>query len=319
VGPTGCSGTDTVSLEVIPIPVVALGEDTLLCGSVQLVLTSGYPAVNTTWQDGSQAATFTVTGPGVYSVTVDVQGCTGYASIMVSVGELPYLSMPGDTLLCDASSVLLTAQAASGDVVIWQDGSSGPSYLAQGSGVFTASVGNACGTVSDSVRVSVAAPFMVPDRYLVCFGESARIDWADQVVSVAWSNGSVEVDLQLPEGGYTYTAVDASGCQREGAVLVYSDNEADGTSYIPNVFTPNGDGLNELFTVVGADRAGFSMEIFNRWGELLFETNDPDQGWNGQYDGSDAPDGTYIYVVQYSATCGERGSVNTIGHVTLLR
>ena len=136
---------------------------------------------------------------------------------------------------------------------------------------------------------------------------------------MTWGNGSYELVQQLHEGGYTYTALDNYGCAREGEVLVYSDPEADGISYVPNVFTPNGDGLNEVFEVVGGERAGFSMEIFNRWGELLFGTNDPDQGWNGKYNGGDAPDGTYVYVVRHSAICGERGSVNTIGHVTLLR
>jgi gliding motility-associated-like protein len=319
VGPSGCGGSDTINVEVIPLPIVELGQDTVLCESQVHVLSSGYPAANSTWQDGGLASTFTVTGPGEFHVVVDIQGCTDSDTISIAMDSLPSLTLPSDTVLCGASTFLLTASATFGDTIVWQDGSAGSTYLVPGAGVFIASVTNSCGRVTDSIHVSVAPPVLLPERYLVCFGDLARMDWSHHLDAISWSNGLSGTDLELPEGQYSYVAVDTNGCLREGDLLIYSDPVADGTSFIPNTFTPNGDGVNDLFAVPGVYRSGFSLEIYNRWGELLYETQDPVQGWNGYCKGSAAPDGTYIYHVKFKADCKGQHLVSTVGHVTLLR
>ncbi len=72
------------------------------------------------------------------------------------------------------------------------------------------------------------------------------------------------------------------------------------TVYIPNVFTPDGDGLNDVFNVkgIGISEKDFLMRIFNRWGMLIFETEDIHEGWNGVYNGKICQDGEYIYYIQ---------------------
>jgi gliding motility-associated-like protein len=67
---------------------------------------------------------------------------------------------------------------------------------------------------------------------------------------------------------------------------------------IPTVFTPNSDGMNDVFNIVGTDITGLEMQIYNRWGQLLFETNQINEGWNGRTTaGNIAPDGTYFYII----------------------
>ncbi len=93
------------------------------------------------------------------------------------------------------------------------------------------------------------------------------------------------------------------------------------TLVMPNAFTPNNDGLNDDFRGYGFIDAisNYKMTIWNRWGELIFETDDPLKGWNGSKnnDGHDSPQGVYVYQIEYLAPRGESKKLK--GHVTLVR
>jgi gliding motility-associated-like protein len=78
------------------------------------------------------------------------------------------------------------------------------------------------------------------------------------------------------------------------------------TLYIPNTFTPNGDGLNDTFGVSGEAIKEFTMQIFNRWGRLIYETADPNKRWDGKQDGEMALTGTYVYRITASGPTGTR-------------
>lgn len=109
------------------------------------------------------------------------------------------------------------------------------------------------------------------------------------------------------------------GCR--DTMIQYIDVVPEFRYFIPNAFTPNLDGLNDLFYGVGffENISSFRMVILNRWGELIFETNSPDEGWNGQkYNtGKPSPGGVYIYKVKLTGARGE--VVELDGFVTLVR
>lgn len=93
------------------------------------------------------------------------------------------------------------------------------------------------------------------------------------------------------------------------------------TLFVPNTFTPlNADGLNDIFTVKGINFNEFNMLIFNRWGEKIYETNDPSLGWDGKYKGQDCKADTYIYKISYKFLHGsQRGVAKSLaGHVIIL-
>jgi gliding motility-associated-like protein len=93
-----------------------------------------------------------------------------------------------------------------------------------------------------------------------------------------------------------------------------------GTSlYIPNTFTPNHDGLNDRFLAYGDGIMTFDMKIFNRWGELIFETSDPTWGWDGQYKGTMVENDVYVYVIKFSSLCTGGAQLRQIGHVLVRR
>jgi len=90
--------------------------------------------------------------------------------------------------------------------------------------------------------------------------------------------------------------------------------------FIPNTFTPNGDGMNDTFCVkgLGAKTEGFSMEVYNRWGELIYSTKDITKGWDGTFKGLNVQNGVYVYVVKALGANGE-GKKEFKGHVSLLK
>ena len=91
--------------------------------------------------------------------------------------------------------------------------------------------------------------------------------------------------------------------------------------WVPNVFTPNGDGTNEIFKPVTTEIQKLTMYIYNRWGEMIFETSDINGGWDGKFHGNDVPTGVYFWLIRYNEN---RSSAQNIekeikGSVTLLR
>jgi gliding motility-associated-like protein len=97
------------------------------------------------------------------------------------------------------------------------------------------------------------------------------------------------------------------------------DNDAteDFALYIPNSFTPNNDGLNDLFTVYGHGIREFEMSIYSRWGDMLYTGNENSKGWNGTFKNIPCGQATYIYIIEYVTLAGFRDTKK--GHLTIIR
>lgn len=76
--------------------------------------------------------------------------------------------------------------------------------------------------------------------------------------------------------------------------------------YVPNTFTPNGDGINDTFGITGEAVKSFSMQIFNRWGQLLFESDNTELKWDGTFQGEPVPQGSYAYKITASGNSGKQ-------------
>ncbi len=138
--------------------------------------------------------------------------------------------------------------------------------------------------------------------------------------------------LYTTPGSYvmTLTAIDTT-CNKTGTLtqtITVSDNVIDGNVYIPNVFTPNGDGLNEKFRLSYSNYASvdamefmqtYEILIYNRWGRLVFESTSPTNVWNGVIDNDDATEGVYYYILTYQRECLDPEPIKTVGYVTVLR
>jgi len=110
---------------------------------------------------------------------------------------------------------------------------------------------------------------------------------------------------------------DTLGCVGEDCLMVRLV-EPSGGLYIPNAFTPNGDGLNDVWTVYPAGGVEvLRVRVYDRWGELVYESGGGVVGWDGRFRGEEAPAGVYVYVVEYRD--GEGRLLRRAGDVTLVR
>ena len=136
--------------------------------------------------------------------------------------------------------------------------------------------------------------------------------------SILWSTGSEEesISVSLP-GEYTFTAIDQYGCSFLDTVVVTHLATTDGEAIIPNVFSPNGDGKNDVFEVRGLGVQEFSMEVYNRWGQLVFTTSKLHDGWDGRLGGREQPSGTYVWMAEGVSNTGK--VITKKGVVTLIR
>jgi gliding motility-associated-like protein len=122
----------------------------------------------------------------------------------------------------------------------------------------------------------------------------------------------------------TLVASTPMGCTDTATSVIIFEEET--IYYIPNTFTPDGDMFNQTFQPVftsGFDPYNFSLYIYNRWGELIFESHDADQGWDGTYGAGSknvgiVPDGIYTWKVEFKPKNNDNKFVD-IGHVTVIR
>lgn len=114
---------------------------------------------------------------------------------------------------------------------------------------------------------------------------------------------------------YYLLVTDELGCTNIDSVIVYSYP----TIYVPNAFTPGGNDRNPVFYVYGTGIADFTLTIFNRWGQMIYQSNDMAEGWDGTMNGHDVQTGVYIWTLQYSTDVEPLTFHSEIGHVTLLR
>jgi len=128
----------------------------------------------------------------------------------------------------------------------------------------------------------------------------------------------------------TLTAFDFD-CNETGTIsqtIVVGDNVTEGTVFVPNVITPNGDNINDKFKLgyleyPGLDAMAFmefyEIKIYNRWGKLVFESNTPTSVWGGEIESDDASEGVYYYIVNYQRECLDIEPQKKTGYVTVLR
>ena len=345
----GCENNDTIQLVVNALPVADAGDTVFACNNLPATLggsPTGPSGATYSWTPASQVSNSTIANPtatvsvnSVFSVIVtDTNQCSSSDSVFAAVFEL---SSQNDTGLCSGDSVALVVNPSFGAAPYtysWSPGASlndstiaTPLAFPNGPTLYTVTVtaANGCvetATVNLQLFPSPVAQFRyVPDPS--CDG--VLVDFTDEsqnADSYLWtfSNGttSTEMDPQdiffpfasLLQTTLSVTTVD--GCTADTSA---SENLLTFDDYfdfeVPNVFSPNGDGLNDWWEV--DLKLGLSsctkFKIFNRWGQLLFETDGADPSWNGRtFAGKETPPGVYFYIIEVNGN-------EFTGSFTLLR
>jgi gliding motility-associated-like protein len=325
----GCVVTDSMLVVVqtaVPVPVV---DDTVAClgDAVQLHAQGGDIYL---WQAApgivqSLGPDPVVTPPASMYYVVQVGNACGVVldSAFVEVREVVAEAWP-DTTVCPGEAIVL--HASGGIAYAWSPGASNADSLVLATAVadvYSVAVSDNIGCM-DSAFVQVS---LFPGPSLTALG-GATLDYGESTLLHASGNGTFlwspdsslscatcpdPVASPITTTVYTVQLTDTNGCTATDAVTVLFR----GTLYVPNTFTPNGDGFNDRFFALGRELKDFRMMVFDRWGVLLFSTERLGDGWDGTFNGHDSPVDTYVWRIDLAENDGKARTV--YGHVNLIR
>jgi gliding motility-associated-like protein len=225
-----------------------------------------------------------------------------------------------DSLVCSGAGVLIETNWQHPFHVptyLWSTGETTASIVANDPGTYSVEVFLPCSILTDTVNIAFGGvPFTLGEDVSMCDGDVLELS-VPVSTGVLWSTGDTTASITVSEqGAYGASITDTDGCVSYDEVVVSTRN-CDCPVYFPNAVTPNGDGNNDRFApVMDCEPVAYSMELFDRWGQLLYASQDPFGSW----DPSDVPLGVYVYRVNYSWI--DRSGIRTdarFGHITVVK
>ena len=286
----GCQYTTDVVVENVPLPIFELGSDQTICEGQSIEFSTGLPNADfTVWSNGADTAAISVDAAGVFEVEVTEDGCSFADTVALSVQELPIFDLGEDQMLCSDEFASLYIYPLPDEAnVTWSTGNVQPSIEVNAPGTYSALVSwNGC-TWTDEVLVDRAAPVLIDIVEPLSFCEGGELVVSAEnpsnlfPISYDWSNGETTPAVVIDRQGF-YTVVAANACDTVSKAFEVQLDYCECPVYVPNAFTPDNDGVNDLFRpVLGCTTQDYRLEIYNPWGTLVFVTEDPEKGWYGQ-------------------------------------
>jgi gliding motility-associated-like protein len=306
---------------------VNLGGDQVWCSGSTLVLSPNISSsgVEFLWQDGSTEATFNVQEPGLHWVEATIGNCYGADTIEVVTGETPFFSLPNDTVLCEGATLTL-APAVEGSF-LWQDGSTATSYAITEAGTYRLDVTDDGCTHTETIFVDYLdfPVVQLGADTVICEGSSVLLDGSQpDAIQYSWSDGVEGPVREIMEPGlYTLSVTNACGVGAASKRIAAKPCILTCALQAPNAFSPNDDGFNDGFTVYppACTVVEWEMHIFNRWGEVVFTSNNWEEPWDGTFRGAPMSPGVFVWLVQavFENGFGELQQVQENGDIILIR
>lgn len=322
-------GSCSIAQDSMPIMIfqpkpIFLGNDTTFCPGDSVLLNAGSGFQSYAWNTGDTASRIVASKGNIYSVAAVYpgSGCISKDTIAVSVYPQPVVNIGPDTTICRDS--LYTFRAGGGfTTYTWQDGSSGPSFVAGQAGAYWVAVTDQDGcSASDTARILAVAEN--PKNFLDATSEICsegqlplQLNAIGTWRQYQWSDGSAGAATTIvAPGQYWLQVTNEAGCTARDTISV-SAKECPLGIFFPNAFSPNHDGNNDVYrAIVYASLDKFYLAVFDRWGAKIFETTDPFIGWDGTFNGQLENAGTYVYFARYQVH-GAKGS-ETVRKGTIL-
>ena len=348
------SSMETAVVTVTEQPVLSLTDQGICEGeSVSLFANPSVLGGNFIWLPGNETTASINVTPEVsteYQVMYEINGCeTDYETITVTVDAMPITTFDVNvTSGCPPLNVVFTNTTDNTLGCTWTinngtsfDGCANTSYTFWDEG---------CYDITLNTETPNGCPGSITMNSLICVLPSPDIDFSmstnqisygsSEVAFVNSSTNAVDYFWDFGDGGtdtlynpnfYEYEVNDETffivtltgttdlGCSDSLQLELIVNQDA--IIFAPNTFTPDGDGLNDSWfpTIsTGIDEDFFGVQIYNRWGELIFEAKDFYSSWDGTYQGNNAPIGTYTYRIDYKEKQTEHREV-IVGHVSLVR
>ncbi len=310
---------DSVVVNPCPVLTVDLGLDLTLCEGESATITStvsgGLAPYTYQWsvplQTNAQAVQVSAIQNTLISLQVtDASGSTAIDDVAITVNaNLLDIDLGPDTILCPGESISLDATTALATGYAWNTGNNASTQLISEPGEYSVAISSLCNVVSDAIVVTSGAIDLpvFANTAAICPGDEVNIGPTLLATSdVVWSDDpSASFPRSIDETGlYTITVTDSCGTRNFDITVAPKNCGCE--VFIPNCFTPDNDGLNDVFFAeISCDLAAYDLRIFNAWGQEIFQSNDPTQKWTGGATEAAeyfAQDGVYNYILKIETT-----------------
>jgi gliding motility-associated-like protein len=337
--------TVTVTISQPPVLTVTTTSTPTACGnngSATAGAFGGNPGYTYSWNSSPIQTTQAATGlaSGNYSVIVtDANGCSQTQTVTVNSNNVLSTTVASTQTGCSVNNGTATATPANGTApftYLWSNGQTTSAAVALGAGNYSVTVTDATGC-SQTQTVSVTQTPGIPatasanptsiiagDSTLLSAGGGGTYQWSP---SAGLSCTTCQNPVATPSGTTVYcvTVTDVNNCTDSACVTIIVGNEPTdcskaGTLYLPNAFSPNNDGENDVLKIYYGDLSclkEFELVIYNRWGEKVFETTNPMTPWDGSYRGK--PEDTSVFVYRMTAVLLTGQEISKKGNVSLER
>jgi gliding motility-associated-like protein len=335
------NGCNTNSLPTIinllPLPTaqVSPAGPILICNAVPAILQVASGASTYQWLNvgvpipGANSNAFTAAQSGDYSVLItNSSGCSAISNtVAVSFNTGISVSIFNNNPSPCEGDIVFLSTTQNYNQISWNTGEDGIQISATKPGKYTVTVVNSGGcTATDEVDL-VFSP-----KPQVEAGSDVSSDCVEGIILNGIGDGiptwepalglsntnTFDVNAAPTNTTTYYLTVDNGTCKATDSLIVTAECSS---VYVPTAFSPNDDGLNDIFKAFGMDIKNFKLEIFNRWGEKIFETQDINLGWDGNYRGSKAPQGIYVWQLEAADKNGKPflNDIQSRGIVNLVR
>ena len=337
---TGCTSSAVTTVTLLPVPTASIESPgtRLICENGQTVLNAGSPQPGISYQwlfngqpiMGATLSSILVTQRGEYSLQLfSAAGCKTLASGVVQLVNYrkPLVSIAAPAgCIRQSLSFQNRSDVSQSGVVNWEwrfgDGATStlqnPVHTYTRSGFFTVVLvarSQTCSGLVDSMSIPVYIQEAISGiRYLTkqaLINTSVQLEARNIGTSYTWfpATGLNNATIRNPvfrydkEVEYLIRIATPSGCQFVDTILLRVNNEAD--VLVPTAFSPNGDGVNDVLDVFTLGIKKIHFWVFNRWGQLMFETTDPAQRWDGKYQGKPQPLENYVWIAEAETFSGK--------------
>lgn len=258
-----------------------------------------------TFKGGSVNATDSTFNPNaVGSYTVQyiytLGNCIDTFTATTEVKDRPKVYLGKDTVICSGTTIPLDANTgAGGFTYLWNNGSTDSTLDANSGGIYWVKISNGFCTGGDTISIrNVVLPSVdLGNDTTICGGQKIHVKLKADAGTISWNDGSTEFERDLTESGfYQVTFNHPCGIVTDSVTIDILPYACE--MFVPNIFSPNGDILNEFFRPLGFFKFT-DMLIFDEYGMQLFYTDDLQKGWDGTYQDKKCQQGMYYYMIRY--------------------
>jgi gliding motility-associated-like protein len=307
-----------------------LGNDTAICYGKSLTVDAQSPVYTEyLWSTGAITSDITIAASGKYYVTVESDCGTFSDTINVTVKPEVPMAPSLDTVLCTGAGANIILPL-SGQQIKWHTSPQDPGVVQQpridasyaGSYVFylTRTV-DGCESDPSLVTINVLNTPKVdlPEDTALCLNQKVTLGKQVEGVEYLWNTGSTNCCIDVHENGmYHLKAFNYCGTAEAETAVLFSDCEH--CIWTSNAFSPNGDGLNDVFEIKNlCPLKTYQIKIYNRFGQLVFSSNDISRHWDGTFNGTPCDASTYFYYLKADAEQAAAPEIQQKGDVILIR